>query len=207
MMDAVNQKHIIVNHYCDKESYAAVMPLLQSLKARGLMPQFVIIDGHRHIIRAFRETWPGIVIQRCLCHIQRETLRWLRSFPKTQAAKDLRCILLQLNRIKSFQLRDAWVISFYDWLLRYNTFLRTLPNKPKTFFDLKRTVGLIRNALPDMFHFLSDSNIPSTTNLLESFYSRLKHSFRKHRGLSEPHKVSYLHWYCYFQNDPFINTL
>ncbi len=206
MMDAINQKQIVLSHYCDKESYQAVTPLLQRLKIQGLRPQFVIIDGHRHIIRAFRETWPGVMIQRCLCHIQRESLRWLRSFPKTQAAKDLRFILLKLHNIKSLEARDAWLEFFNRWLIHHNAFLQALPNTPKTFFDLKRTVALIRNAIPDMFHYLSDSNIPATTNLLESFYSRLKQAFRNHRGLTELHKVSYLQWYCYFHNQN-SNTL
>jgi len=61
-------------------------------------------------------------------------------------------------------------------------------------------MGLINNALPNMFHYLTDQNIAYTTNLLESFYSRLKADFYRHRGLSEAHKINYLHWYCYLKN-------
>ena len=66
--------------------------------------------------------------------------------------------------------------------------------------DLKRTMALINNALPDMFYFLKDTKIHSTTNALESFHSRLKTDYQRHRGLSKEHKLLCLMWYCYFEN-------
>jgi hypothetical protein len=56
--------------------------------------------------------------------------------------------------------------------------------------------------LPDMFHFLEDSNIYSTTNPLEGFHSRLKSDYQRHRGLSRQHKIQFFHWYCYFKDNP-----
>ena len=60
--------------------------------------------------------------------------------------------------------------------------------------------ALIKNALPDMFHYLKDPGIPHTVNLLEGFYSRLKQDYRRHRGLTQANKLHYLSWYCYFKN-------
>jgi hypothetical protein len=60
--------------------------------------------------------------------------------------------------------------------------------------------ALISNVLPDMFHYLEEPNIPATTNTIESFYSRLKADYRKHRGLTQKHKIHYLKWYCFFKN-------
>jgi hypothetical protein len=68
------------------------------------------------------------------------------------------------------------------------------------FKDLKRTMALINNAMPDMFYYLDDTKIHKTTNALEGFYSRLKADYRKHRGLTEQHKRSYLKWYTHFNN-------
>ncbi len=65
---------------------------------------------------------------------------------------------------------------------------------------------LIYNGLDDMFHFLKERNIPKMTNTLESFYSRLKSDYRRHRGMTEKHKIPYLIWYCHFKNNKNSNT-
>jgi len=199
MMDAQKQ-HIAMNQYVDKESYNSVSSLLASLKKKRLKPYAVTVDGHPHVIRAFTDTWPEIIIQRCLYHIQREGMRWLRSHPKTEAGRELRLLLNTVTHIKSFKERDAFLETFDHWQEKYGDFVQSLPRTSVAFKDLKRTVALINNARSNMFHYLRDSKIRSTTNLLESFYSRLKSDFQRHRGLSEKHKVSYLRWYCNYEN-------
>ena len=206
MMDALSQK-IIFDAYVDKEGYYIVYPLLQKLKNQGFNPFCVTMDGHIQIMRAFREIWPDIKIQRCLYHIQRQGLSWIRTFPKTQAGRELRSLLLKLCEIQSFKERDIFVGIFYRWLRLYRDFVKSLPSGSVAFKDLKKTVALIHNALPDMFHYLSDQKIASTANLLEGLYSQLKADFQRHRGLSEKHKQSYLRWYCYFKNKRKIATL
>lgn len=201
VMDVPTQK-IIMNAYVDKESYASVYPLLQALHQQGLMPRSVTMDGHRHVIRAIKDIWPHVHIQRCLYHIQREGMRWLRTFPRTQAGKQLRLLLSQLNRIDTAKHQRNFFDSYATWNTQYHGFVKALPNRTVAFKDLKRTMALINNAKTDMFHYLKDPGIVSTTNILESFYSRLKADFRRHRGLSETHKKAYLKWYCYFKNRP-----
>jgi hypothetical protein len=68
------------------------------------------------------------------------------------------------------------------------------------FKDLRRAMALINNALPDMFYFLDNENIHSTTNALESFHSRQKSDYQRHRGLTKEHRIQYIQWYCYFKN-------
>ena len=199
MMDAQKQ-HIVMNQYVDKESYPSVSPILTSLKNQKLEPRAVTVDGHPHVIRAFRDTWPHIIVQRCLYHIQREGMRWLRSHPKTQAGRELRALLNTVTHIRSVKERDLFLETFDLWQRKYGDFVQSLPRTSVAFKDLKRTVALINNARANMFHYLFDSKIRSTTNLLESFYSRLKSDFQRHRGLSEQHKISYLNWYCYYAN-------
>jgi len=50
-------------------------------------------------------------------------------------------------------------------------------------------------ALPDMFRYLDDPLIPKSTNALEGYFARLKHRSRQHRGLVQPHRSTYFHWY------------
>lgn len=199
IMDAQTQK-IIANTNVQKESYQATQHLIQQLHEKGVNPCSITVDGHRSVIRAVKGLWPNTIIQRCLYHIQREGLRWLRTYPKTKAGQDLRFILSSLNQVKSLKTKNVFVNTYQRWLMQHKSFIRSLPNTSVALKDLKKTMVLIDHALPDMFYYLYDRNIPSTTNLLESFYSRLKADYRRHRGLSVKHKSSYLQWYCYFKN-------
>ena len=199
MMDAESQK-IIMKDSVVRESYQTAYPCFRKLKEKDLIPLFVTMDGHIQVMRALREVWPQVTLQRCLYHIQRQGLSWLRTFPKTQAGRDLRRLLLDICDIKTVKERDDFIKSYKRWLLKYRTFVKSLPRTSVAFKDLKKTMVLITNALPDMFHYLKDPKVESTCNKLESFYSRLKADFRRHRGLSENHKKSYLKWYCCFQN-------
>lgn len=195
------QDHKTIAHsYGLKEGFQSTYSWFESLKAKGLNPICITMDGEQSVMRAIRLTWPLVKIQRCLYHIQREGLRWLRTFPKTQAARELRVLLRKLSAIKSFKDRDLFFDLYRQWLLTYRNLIHRLPSTEVAFKDLKKTMSLIHNALPDMFYYLSDPKIPSTTNLMESFHSRLKADYRRHRGLTQTNKINYLSWYCYFKN-------
>jgi hypothetical protein len=127
-------------------------------------------------------------------------MRWLRSYPKTEAGKKLRELLSRLSWIKNISERDAFIRGYGDWLRGYGDFVRALPKTIVAYKDLKRTIVLINNALPDMFHYLEDPLVHSTTNALEGFHSRLKADYQRHRGLNREHRISYINWYCYFKN-------
>jgi transposase-like protein len=199
LMDSMNQK-IIGHRYVKKESFKDAYPWFVNLKQQGLDPMFIITDGHRSIIHAMQLVWPQAKLQRCLYHIQHEGMRWLRSYPKTEAGKDLRTILSKLSQIKTMQERDGFIKSYGDWLNKYQRLVLSLPRTTVAYKDLQRTIVLINNALPDMFYYLEDRNINSTTNALEGFHSRLKADYRRHRGLSKEHRISFLGWYCYYKN-------
>lgn len=126
-------------------------------------------------------------------------MRWLRTHPKTEAGKELRKLLSTLCSVKSFKERITFVNAFKHWIEQHDAFIQSLPKTEVAFKDLKRTIVLIKNALPDMFRYFGHS-LPATTNVLESFYSRLKADYRRHRGLSQANKIQYLKWYCYYKN-------
>ena len=199
LMNAQDQK-IIAHIYVKKESFRDSYGWFIKLKRQGLNPSFVTTDGERSILRAMRLVWPGARLQRCLYHIQREGKRWLRTYPKTEAGKELRILLSKLTTVKTGEDRDAFIQGFRDWSTKYREFVLTLPRTTVAFKDLRRTVGLLNHALPDMFHFLEDKHVHSTTNTLEGFHSRLKSDYQRHRGLTREHRIQYIHWYCYLNN-------
>lgn len=178
------------------------MPLLLNLKSLGLNPKAFTLDGHRHVIKALLEVWPKLIIQRCLFHIERQGLQWLRSFPKSQVSKDLRVILKSSGVMKTKKDMFSFLTNYTQWREKYYKVVRSLPRTSSVNKDIKKSMALIDNALNDMFHFVKDRNILSTTNYLESFFAQLKHRYRSHKGLSPKHKITYLKWYCYYKNNP-----
>ena len=198
-MNALGQK-TISNIYAKKEGYRVACTWFSALKDKGLDPRYITMDGQQGVMRAAREVWPNTAVQRCLYHIQSQGMSWLRTYPKTQAGRELRYLLSTLCSIESVKERDLFIEEFYQWLEQYHDFIESLPKNQVAFKDLKKTVSLIDNALPDMFHYLNDANVHKTSNALESYFSRLKADYRRHRGLTQVHKIQYLKWYCHYKN-------
>jgi transposase-like protein len=198
-MDAPSQR-IIANIYADREGFKSTHPWFSILKDQGLNPDAIAMDGEVSVLRAIRIIWPKIKVQRCLYHIQREGMRWLRSQPKTQPGRELRILLSTLCHVKNIRERNAFIKNYKQWFNTHHIFIQSLPKTNIAFKDLKRTIVLINNALPEMFRYLKNPLLPATTNTLESFYSRLKSDYRRHRGLSQNNKISYLKWYCHCKN-------
>ena len=74
------------------------------------------------------------------------------------------------------------------------------------FSDLLRARSMLLKALPDLFHFITNKHIPSSTNTLESYFSRLKEHYRHHRGLAIHHRDAYFKWYFYLLPGKNSNT-
>lgn len=199
LFDIITKKYIYYE-YVRKENYLSVLAMCQTLKANGLNSHSITVDGHPQVIRAFKEIWPDILIQRCLFHIRLQGQMWLRKYPRTEAGKALRKVLSELMNVKNNDSQNVWINKYFDWHEKYYKEILSLAKTSIAATDLRRTMSLINNALPDMFHFIKDQKIASTTNLLESYFSRLKHNYRSHRGLKEQNKIAYLKWFCYFKN-------
>jgi len=199
IMDNISDQ-IIAGRYCIRENYAIASSMFRELLSKQINPKAVTTDGNTSAILAIRKIWPDIIIQRCLVHIQRQGLSWLRRFPKSQAAKDLRLLLLAVTNIRDHKQKQTFINDFNNWEKRYGKFVLSLPSSDKVFSDLQRTRSLIIHALPDMFHYLEDSNIASTTNKAEGYFSRLKEIYRRHRGMSKDKRSIYFQWHIYFKN-------
>lgn len=172
------------------------LPLLH----KGLCPKSATVDGNLQVIKLFRAIWPNIAIQRCLVHIQRQGLMWCRKFPKRTDAIHLRRLFQKVTYIKNKVGKDEFISEFLDWEKRFGYAIDSKPEKGKVFSDIKRARSMLTKALPDMFTYLEDLSIPSTTNGLEGYFSRLKANYRQHRGLSPNRRKSYFQWYFHLKN-------
>lgn len=187
-----------------RENYAMAYSIFADLKANGCNPKAITIDGNTQVIRALRAVWPKILIQRCLYHILRQGTSWLRRFPKDPAAKELRGIFLMVTAIKDERTQKIFLERFSEWERRFGNYVKSLDSKHKVWSDLQRARSLILHALPDMFHFLNDSNIAPTSNAQEGIFSTAKILFRNHRGVSKKNRNNYFSWYFYFKNKQIV---
>ncbi len=132
------------------------------------------------------------------------SLTYLTKNPETEAGITLRCLVKELHKINDLEQRDYWIYQFKSWCEKYNDFLKEKSESPSgrkwyTHKLLRRTRSLIKNALPNMFHYLDNPSIPKSTNGLESSFSYLKNNLKIHRGLSERNRKNFLIWYNYFK--------
>jgi transposase-like protein len=146
-------------------------------------------------MKVLRKLWPKIILQRCLVHIQRQGLSWCRRQPKRTDAKQLRDLFLQVMAVRTVADRNRFLAQLVRWEERYGQRIDSTPEYGWIFSDLKRARSMLVKALPDMFHYLKDSKIPTSTNGLEGYFGRLKQKYRQHRGLAPQHREAYFRWF------------
>ncbi len=95
--------------------------------------------------------------------------------------------------------KDIKLKTATEWEGRYGELISTQPERGRVFDDIKKARSMLLRALPNMFHYLDDPNIPPTTNGLEGYFSRLKGHYRHHRGLAKSKRKKYFNWYFYLK--------
>jgi transposase-like protein len=177
---------------------ARILPIVyRALANAGLSPKSVTVDGNPQQIKYLREVWPTVTLQRCIVHVQRQGLSWCRRNPKRTDVKHLRKIFLRICSVKtSIEAREL-IADVEAWEYRFGPAIEQSSDRGWVFGDLLRARSMLLNALPDLFHYVKNSHIPSSTNTLESYFSRLKEHYRHHRGLAVRHRDAYFKWYFY----------
>ena len=164
----------------------------------GLRPRSFTVDGNPQVIRVLRKLWPDAAIQRCLVHIQRQGLSWCRNSPKTVYARQLRQIFLRVSSVDTASDRETFLNFVATWEAQHGAEIAARKETGRVFSDIKRARSMLLRALPDMFHYIDDPHIRTTTNGLEGYFSRLKSHYRQHRGLSPDRRSNYFAWYFHF---------
>lgn len=190
--------HLIYGAYGITEGPIGLGIFCRRLCQHGIVLKSVTIDGNTHLFRVLTTTWPGIIIQRCLVHIQRQGLSWCRQKPKRADARSLRRIFEQVLSIRTHQQKKAFLRKVTEWEHRYGSPF----HQPGTIHgwvatDLQRARSMLFNALPYMFQYLNDATIPFSTNMAEGYFSRLKKRYRAHQGIVHRYRKEYFRWYFY----------
>jgi transposase-like protein len=169
----------------------------QLLADAGLKLNYATIDGNTQQNKYLKKVWPEIVIQRCIVHVQRQGLSWCRQKPKRTDAKRLRTLFLKLSSVNTYTQAQDYLHRIERWDQRFGARIHATPEHGYVFSDLKRARSMLLKALPNLFHFIGNPDIASSTNALEGYFSRLKEQYRKHRGLSPRHRKHFFLWYFY----------
>ena len=199
-----DQKYLQFYSIVKHESYDNYLNDLKLLKKTDLNIISITSDGQRGLKKAISEVFPKTIHQRCVIHIQRMSLIYLTRRPKTEAGMMLRYWVKKLHQIDTTEKRDYWIYQFNNWCRLFDPFLKEKSESLSgriwyTHKMLRRTRALIKNALPNMFYYLDDLEIPKSTNGLECRFSYLKNNLNIHRGLSRKNRINFVKWYNYFK--------
>ena len=199
-------KYFQLLRYSTREIKDEIIKDLRQLRRNGVNVISATADGKNAVKSALIKVFPKAKFQRCLVHIQRYAETYVTQKPKTMAGRELKEIASTINQIDSHLAMMTFVARVRDWKRRYHSFLIEKTNNEDgskwwyTHRNLRRVIYHIDHAIPDMFAFLDDQNIPKDTNSLEGRFKELKHKFSTHNGLRKTKRENYFRWYVYYKN-------
>lgn len=199
-------RYVQLYRHTDKEKLREIKEDLLNLKKLNVEIYSVTCDGHRAILSAVRKVFPQAIIQRCLVHIKRQVKNYLSEKPKHYISRELLKISREITKIKTVEQANLWIINFEQWYLENKEFIEEKSINEETGFswnkhkNLHLATSLIINAIPNMFCYLQDSEIPNTTNRLEAYFTHLKEKLTLHRGLRFTAKKNFIKWYLHMKN-------
>lgn len=191
----------------DQEWEDEIKEDLQNIVNLGIEIESITTDGGTAIIKAIKKICPEAKRQRCLAHIQRECTIWLTQHPKSEAGRELLCLIQKICAIETHNDRIYWLKCFDDWYAKHKDYVEAKSCKDEstrywyTHKMVRRSYVHLKRAIPNMFVFLDNPRIPKTTNALESFFGHLKENISLHRGLSKKHYQNYVKWYLFFRDE------
>lgn len=178
-------------------------PLLVRISSR-YQPQALVSDGQKGLLKASKSVFPHVSHQRCLAHIIRLSLAWLTRNPQTLAGQELRILVRNLALAKTPFNAKQWRDSFVAWNARYESFLKEKSLNPVTsrkwytHRKLRAVRSLILHALPNLFLFIVNPNVPNTTNAVEGgINAPLAELLHRHRGITEQQKKALVTRFLY----------
>lgn len=200
-------KYVQLYRETNQEKYKEIKEDLDNLKKLGVDVYSVTCDGHKAILKAIKKAYPEAIIQRCTVHVKRQCRNYLSNSPLTIQGQELLKISKKITQIKTQEESAKWLIEFHQWYLINESYIneKTYQIESKRYWFKHRGIHsactLIIKAIPNLFCYLDDPQIPSTTNLIENYFSHIKEKLLPHRGLRFEAKKNFIKWYLYFKNE------
>jgi hypothetical protein len=190
----------------NQEKFREIKEDLLNLKKLGTQVYSVTCDGHKAILKAVVKIFPNAIVQRCVVHVRRQIKSYLGAKPQLDQAKELLYYNRQITRIYTLEQAQQWLVEIYHWYKEYEVFIHQKSFNQKTgrtwytHKHLHKAATHLINAIPHLFSYLNDEQIPKSTNQIEGYFSHLKEKLTLHRGLRFEAKKSFIKWYLHFKN-------
>jgi len=173
----------------NKEKYKEIKEDLSNLKKMGIDVYSVTCDGHKSIFKSVQKVYPNAIIQRCVVHVKRQAISWLGKYPKLQASRELLRIIRPITRLDSIEEVNEWLVCFHKWHEQNKVFINEQSLSEETgrmwytHKNLHSSCSHLINAIPHLFAYINDPEIPKTTNEIEGYFMHLKEKLTLHKGL------------------------
>jgi transposase-like protein len=190
----------------NKEKFREIKEDLENLKKLGVDIYSVTCDGHKSILKSVQKVYPNAIIQRCVVHVKRQAISWLGKYPKMQQSKELLSIIRPITKLDTINTVNEWLTNFHQWYQENEWFINeqsiseTTGRLWYTHKNLRASCSHIINAIPHLFSYINDSEIPKTTNELEGYFTHLKEKLTLHKGLRFDKRKNFIKWYLHFKN-------
>lgn len=186
------------------ESTAAWSALFERIPA----PDVVVCDGGAGIASAVRKTWPKTKTQRCIFHVQMNVRRHLTMNPRSDAARRLRKLSLQLSKVLTPDDAIQWRLKLEAWWQAYGHLTKVRSSDGRTFWfthDRLRKAWLLLSRLSregTLFTYVEHGNARTTSPLEGGINSGIRTVLRNHRGMPEDHMKRAAEWFLTLHEIP-----
>lgn len=159
---------------------------LKQLLDKGWTITGAVIDGKRGVAKVFEQY--GIPVQYCHFHQMKTVTKYLTRRPKTEAAQELRALVLTLTQTteKEFKTNlDAWYQKHEVFLRERSPALHRKRGWEYTHRRVRAAHRSLKTNLTRLFTYqrYPELEIPNTTNCLDGMFSQIKNRLAVHRGL------------------------
>ena len=110
----------------------------------------------------------------------RQVKSYISTSPKILPGVHLLKLSKQITRIKTQAQCGLWLLAFKSWCDQHEPYVKQRSYNVEikrywyTHKKLHAAYALLLKAIPDMFHYLNDEQIPATANRLENYFGHLK---------------------------------
>ena len=202
-IDCETRRPIYWQFYDEFENKRIWKSFIYEMRSYNFSPEYFVHDGHPGITLACSVYYPKAKQQRCLAHFMGNMNKDLSISPKTSIAKDLKRLVAMLFGVKDITERATWEQLWLEYLEKYKDTILIMKSKVDVYENSIRVPREYLSALSvintaykrnEIFTYLDDSNIPSTSNLIESVNGVLRELTRRHRGLNLEQRKNLISW-------------
>ncbi len=159
-------------HFSQRENNASWNQFFSSFKH---IPFAVVCDGQKGMIKAIKQRFPGVIIQRCQFHVIKYICTKLTKNPESIASQELKSLVLRITKIKTREQLKIWLSDYKYWYQTHKYFIKektypfnsfTPTGRRKwnyTHQKLHASHSHLKNSIPYLFRYLQHLEIPNTT--------------------------------------------